>query len=279
MRSHSPHSQSPQGFRPWPIVGSFPLLLVLLGMGGFASRGVALNSVLPNTQGQQIAVVEPTIPERALMAQAFTPDPRGMPGRREGGGTRGTLAVMEIPPTALIPATNLGTTLSAHPTLYFYVPAETGGLTAEFMLLDSQGETLYHVSAPLPSQEGIVSVPLPTDLSLESERNYQWFFSVEISENDPSANIILSGWVWRVPENPALMQDIEAIALADQPKAYAEAGLWYDAVTALVNLQQANPGSATVQGQWTTLLESVALQDIASKPLLDALPVTVVTDY
>lgn len=252
-------------------------LMVLLGVGLSSSPVLALGlSVSATTAVSEPVSLSQTNRHPLLLAQGFSPpDGRGMPGRREGGGTRGGILIQGTPPTALIPSSNLGTTLSGHPTFYFYVPIETAGLNAELVLLDNEGNTLYQAIAPLPSQEGIVRVPLPSDVTLEPERLYQWFFSVVVSEDDPSANIILSGWVRRVPENPELMQQLAAIAPSERPAAYADAGLWYEALNSLAELHQSNPTDPTVQSQWEALLRSVDLGAIAPQPLLPALPVAV----
>jgi len=255
---------------------SFLLLVALLGMGLSTNRGAVLSAT--SSAGIAVPAVNPVSPSAnpdLRLAQGFIPNADGMPGRREGGGTRGQLTFADSPPTALIPKSNLGATLAASPTLYFYVPEETAGLEAEVLLMDGDGNTVYQAVAPLPAQAGVVSVPLPADLALEPERFYQWFFSVLISQDDPSANIILSGWLWRVPADSELATSLAGLPLAEQPTAYTEAGLWFDALNSIAELRRANPGDATAQGQWAALLEAVELEAIAPQPLLSDLPVAV----
>lgn len=257
-------------------MGRLSALAMLLGMGLFGSQVLALSPGNSTEDPASEPGLSHTSPSEVLLAQGFSPPGgRGMPGRREGGGTRGDLVFQAAPPTALIPPSNLGLTLSMHPTLYFYVPIETAGLTADLVLLDSDGNTMYEARAPLPLQEGIVSIPLPASVSLEPERLYQWFFAVEVSVDDPSANIILNGWIRRAPENPELMQQFAAIAPRDQASAYTYAGLWYEALHSTAELRRTNPGDAAIEAQWQALLETVGLGAIAPKPLLSNLPVAV----
>lgn len=254
-----------------------PALAVLLGasLSGSPAFARSLDVPMENSAAEPPSLIH-TGPSELVIAQGFSPPGgRGMPGRREGGGTRGDLVFQGVPPTALVPTSNLGITLSSNPTLYFYVPIETAGLNADLVLLDSDGNTVYEARAPLPLQEGIVSIPLPSSVSLEPERLYQWFFAVEVSADEPSGNIILSGWLRRAPEDPELMQQFAAIAPRDQASAYTYAGLWYEALHTTAELRRANPGNAAIEAQWQALLETVELGAIASKPLLNDLPVAV----
>ena len=59
-----------------------------------------------------------------------------------GGGKRGTCAGGDIPLTTIAPKNNLITTLSATPSLYWFIP-ETNGMKAEFVLIDSKGNDVY----------------------------------------------------------------------------------------------------------------------------------------
>jgi hypothetical protein len=276
LRSFVFHSQ-----HPWFLLGATRCSSAIARLSTLAILGVTLAGhpvfALSLSHTGETSAPDPISSHSGtsdvLVAEGFSPpDGRGMPGRREGGGTRGGLIIEGTPPTALVPASNVGTTLAEHPTLYFYVPTETAGLNTEVILLDNDGNTVYQTSTLLPSEEGIVSLSLPPDVTLEPEHLYQWIFSVVVSEDDPSANIILSGWIRRIAETPELAQQLAAIAPSEHPTIYADAGLWYEALNSLAELRRNDPDNAAVELQWSALLESVELGAITSKPLLSNLP-------
>lgn len=263
MRSHSiyPNIKFPRSVR-FVLGPALGVAIAIWGTGGLRPATAVIHEQPQPTSGPSYRI-----------AQGFNPpDGRGMPGRREGGGTRGGIVIHGTPPIALIPPSNLGTTLTGHPTFFFYVPAETGGMNAEFQLLTDQGDLVYQAMIPLPFEEGILSLPLPESMAdLELQRDYQWFFSVVVLPDDPSGDINLSGWVHRRSPDPSLTQQLEAALPADQPGLYGAAGIWHEALDVLAALRLADPQNVTLQSQWTVLLESVDLGAIAPKPLLGSL--------
>ncbi|WNZ23512.1 DUF928 domain-containing protein [Leptolyngbya sp. NK1-12] len=202
------------------------------------------------------------------LAQEFEPPDRGLPGRREGGGTRGECLVQQPALTALMPNTNLGLTVAEHPSFFWYIP-QNGAAAGEFVLLDQTNAEVYKTIVPV-SQAGVVSVSLPADGSvpaLEVGQSYRWYFSLICDPLDRSADVFTSGWIKRVEPSPSLTQKLAAATAEEQPKIYAEAGIWYEALSTLVQLRQAQPQNPALVSQWQTLLASVGLEQIADQPL------------
>ncbi len=84
----------------------------------------------------------PNIQPTGAAWNSFQPPEGGVPGRREGGGTRG----LECPTattalTALIPKSTMGQTISAKPTFFYYLPVALDK-TVEFELADERDKTL-----------------------------------------------------------------------------------------------------------------------------------------
>ncbi|WP_257236222.1 DUF928 domain-containing protein [Nostoc sp. 'Peltigera malacea cyanobiont' DB3992] len=50
--------------------------------------------------------------------------------------------------------------------------------------------------------------------------------------------------------------------------AYSANNIWYDALTNLGQLRQANPQNATINKDWVDLLNAVGLQDFAKEPIV-----------
>jgi uncharacterized protein YjbI with pentapeptide repeats len=209
---------------------------------------------------------------RAFRVPDLAPPPRGqgIPVKRQGGSTRGDGESL----TALIPPDFSGLTfpvVTEYPTFFAYVPPldvlQTASRTAKFVLEDEKENEVYRTTLILPSQGGIVGIRLPTTrslVSLDIGKKYVWYF-----ESGDGSGV---GLVKRVKLCPTLLREIEKAAFNERPAIYAKAGLWYEALTTLAQLHRANPNDATLTQQWEDLLESVGLEHIAKKPLLESLP-------
>lgn len=205
-------------------------------------------------------------------AQEFEPSDRGLPGRREGGGTRtrGGCLAQQPSLTALMPDSNFGRTIAAYPSFSWYVP-QNQATAAEFVLLDPANAEVYKTIVPVAQQSGIVSVSVPTDGSisaLEVGKSYRWYFSLICDPLDRSADAFTTGWVERVEPSATLTQELATAPTQEQPIIYAEAGIWYEAISTLVKLRHQEPQNVALLNQWQNLLQSVGLEEVADEPLL-----------
>jgi Domain of Unknown Function (DUF928) len=202
-------------------------------------------------------------------AQEYNPPDRGLPGRREGGGTRGNCVHGDTPLVALIPETNFGTTLEPYPTFYWSIP-QMPAATAEFVLLDENDDEVYKNTIQLAGP-GIVSLSVPNDGSvapLERGKDYHWYFSVVCDARDRSGDIFAEGWIQRIAPPAGLTNQLAAAAVSDRPTIFANAGIWYDALTTLAKLRQADPENPQLSSKWANLLRSVGLENLAGQPLV-----------
>ncbi|WP_088893390.1 DUF928 domain-containing protein [Leptolyngbya ohadii] len=208
------------------------------------------------------------------LAQYVPPD-RGLPGRREGGGTRGECILSQPTLTALIPSQNFGTTVKEYPSFFWYVP-QTSATTAEFVLMDGN-RIVYEKTIDLPRSPGILQVSLPQDGSvppLTVGKDYQWYFSIICNADDRSGDLLTRGWVQRQALSPALATKLTQTPLAEHATVYAQAGIWYDAVEALADLRQqpVTPmgvrQSQLLSDRWNRLLGSVGLEGFANQPFI-----------
>jgi hypothetical protein len=212
-----------------------------------------------------------------LMAAVFqfNAPKRGLPGRREGGGTRGDQLV------ALLPRTNLGLTTAAYPRFFWSVPGGIRARYVEFTLYqgDEQAPSamlIYKTTFSIAGAPGIASLTLPDDANLpplEVGKDYQW--SVRIARdlnnlNDPQRSFRVSGWVQRVKPSQSLSEQLRQATLRDRAALYAQNGFWFDTLDSLAELRCQSPNDATVTATWTTLLksESVRLDRLVNQPLL-----------
>lgn len=140
-------------------------------------------------------------------------------------------------------------------------------LKAEFVLQDSEENDVYRNAIALPTQIGVINVPLPFSvISLQVGETYRWFFKVYCT--DQQAPIRVDGIIQRVNLNLSTLRQLEAAQPRPKIVIYATNGIWFEALTMLAKLRQANPNDASLATDWQSLLQSIKLGDIAVAPIL-----------
>jgi hypothetical protein len=195
------------------------------------------------------------------------------PGRRVPGGDLDPLSrnckKTSQPLTVLVPANSQGTITSERLTLWFYVPYAPEDITsAEFLVLNrDETEYVYETQFTLPKTPGIVSISLPLSAktSLETGKYYHWYLTLKCKGSTINTpDIEMDGWVQRILHNPSTTNQIETAA----PEG------WYDAVNNLANRLIASPQDTKLKQEWTDLLKSVGLQNLAQEPLIGSVQIS-----
>jgi hypothetical protein len=202
---------------------------------------------------------------------------RGTAATREGRIGMGECPNADLLMTAIVPEIAVqgeqgrfhteGQTVSAHPTLWFYVPYSKG-IPASFILQDSEGNEVYSKSISLPQNPGIMAVEIPAAEApaLQLNQLYRWQLQVECSQPP----IQVTGWIKRVEIPTGLEQSIRASQQPQQKAvAYAANKIWYDAVTVLAKELRRNPNNPEAKQHWNDLLNQVGLQSIATTPFTE----------
>lgn len=207
-------------------------------------------------------------------------------GRRRGGASRGSCPNVnpERPLTAIVPATLMGETkpgvdpllttwqsvggltTAANPNFVFYIPKEISDLPKEFVLQDESGRNIYHsyFATKASMQSGFTQIRIPLAFSLATNKIYRWFFLVHC---DADARSEVDGWIQRVPLNPVLNSQLQKGSRLEQAQVFAANGIWYDALSSLVEMRRANPQDRHLFFNWVELLDSVGLKAIATQPI------------
>lgn len=119
------------------------------------------------------------VAQRGDSSLSFVPPNLGAPGSRQGGATRGGCNSENQFLTALVPATNIGTTTAEYPEVFFYIP-QTQAQTMEFALLDEKDNQIGKTNVAPSLTPGIVSVRLSALKNLkplEIGKKYHWYMS------------------------------------------------------------------------------------------------------
>ena len=202
-------------------------------------------------------------PESQVSLKFPPTDERGSPSRTEGGGTRGPSCTQqgEMPLTVLMPSNNMGTTVAANPTFFWYVP-KTPVKSAEFVVFDDKENEVYKTTFALSGAAGIVQLSLPATVSLEIGKNYMWQLALICDPVDRSKDRSIRGFSRRTKLTPALKTKLEQAAPLEQAKLYAQAKIWHETLTTLAQLRSSRPA------EWEELLKSVGLEAIAQAPFV-----------
>lgn len=222
-----------------------------------------------------------------LPAPPAGPPPRG---RIRGGAQRGTCKTTGTDLTALVPFTQdppsssdrlsnfyvWGYTTQAQPTLWFYSPyfshtqAQDSPSVMWFELQNETDGTSSRTLLKLPSQPGIISVPLPANVTLEVGKRYHWFLKVNCSGGN-APPIYVEGVLQRVIPSAQLSQQLNAAqSPLDKAAIYAQNGIWHDALTLLGTLQQQDSQAIAARTEWIKLLQAIGLADVANQPIVPA---------
>lgn len=194
------------------------------------------------------------------------PKPGRPSGRSRGGAIRDEFcfAGTSQPLTALVSKENLGTTVSAYPTLWFYLPLDHSETVtqARFVLFDQNQRLILDQKMALPDAPGIVSVKLPeTETPLEVGKRYKWYFQVLCDEQERSRNPWVSGWVERVEASSELVRQLESLPESEQYRAYLDHGISQDALTQLAWHRSVHAEA------WMSLLDYFELEEVADAPV------------
>ncbi|MBW4600854.1 MAG: DUF928 domain-containing protein [Calothrix sp. FI2-JRJ7] len=171
--------------------------------------------------------------------------------------------------TVVLPTTtNIGFTLTEHPTVFVYIP-QTTARKAFFSVQDEKNNNVYQTDIKLPSQPGVMQLKLPPDApGLKANKNYKWSLVMICTADLEPDSPFVSGWIRRVEYKTNIRNNSKTITL-DSVSKLAETGIWYDTLATLAQLRMNQPNNQLLATSWQELLDSVGLNAIANEPLVN----------
>jgi hypothetical protein len=191
----------------------------------------------------------------------YVPPVQGAPGGRVGAATRG-MGQRHPDLWALCPD-HTGLTAQEQPILYWY--ASQPLKTPVDIRLVEPGASHPHFEARLvpPVDAGFQSINLSDyGIRLAPEVPYQWF--VSLMGIEPGKEVTIGGTIMRVPLEGPLSAELVRAEKLEVPRLYAKAGLWYDAVSTITDLIQADPRNAGLSAQRLSLFDQVGLSEVTT---------------
>lgn len=192
----------------------------------------------------------------------YVPPTLSAPTGLRGGGTRGIVAKL-LSIAALAPE-HVGLTMEAQPALYWYLSQATS-LPVELTITQLRAiDPLFETRLPSPLLPGIQRVKLADyDIRLTPGVAYHWYVSVIYDLEQRSRDVITSGAIQLREAPQALRLRLSEADKSATPHIYAEAGFWYDAISAISELIDAAPHNLELRQQRAALLEQVYLPEVA----------------
>ena len=188
----------------------------------------------------------------------------GKPRHRVGGGRRGPIE--ELPEIVALVPDHVGLTISAQPTLYWYLSeGAKGDMRFELTLIDEESiDPLVEKRMSAPSTPGLQRIRLEDyGVKLETGQEYEWYVDLVPNEDQRSQDVVSSGWIERVAAPDGISDRLASADPAAARALYGEAGLWYDVLDASYQLARKNPDNAAHRQQLAALLQQIGLPETA----------------
>ena len=199
-------------------------------------------------------------------APVYKPPLRGAPSGRVGGGTRGGPSGTDHPLVlSVLTPDHVGLTTQEQPSLYWYTSQPT---TYPIELTVTENEAvnpMIEKRIGSPSQAGIQQIRLVDyGVRLKTGSVYRWYIAVVPDPDVRSKDILAGGSIERIEPTEALRARLSHASKAELPSVYAEQGIWYDALSAISDMIDADPSNASLHAERAALLEQVRLQEAAA---------------
>lgn len=196
-------------------------------------------------------------------AVKYVPPMRGAPASRVGGGSRGVGD--DAPKLSVLSPDHTGLTIQEQPTLYWYVSKPVVAHFEVTVINDQLVDPLVDKDFSVPTKAGIQRLRLADfGVKLKPNVEYRWYVSLIVDPAQRSNDIIASGTIQRILPSQELQEKLAHADKKAQVGIYAEAGVWYDALSSISDLITAKPEERALREQRAELLEQVGLEEAAS---------------
>ena len=199
-------------------------------MPGYASEDVRLDD-------GQMPVYMPR--KESLEGQMPIYKPRkGTIHGRIGGPSRGQDAA--APSLIALVPDHIAFTIKNDTSLCWYLSTPTSRPVTVTVAHSQRILPILETSLPPPVRAGIHCVHLRDyGVTLTEQEQYRWFVTLAVDQDRPSRDVVAGGMIERIPYDEACMLDLPCSGASCDRTAvyrYAASGLWYDAITCLLEL-------------------------------------------
>jgi hypothetical protein len=191
----------------------------------------------------------------------YKPPLRGAPGGRVGGGTRGTGREAFV--LSVLAPNHTGLTTSEQPSLYWFISTTSSYPIEVTLVHPDKTDPLIEMRVPPPVAAGVHRIRLADhNVKLDPAVAYQWYVAVVPDGGRRSKDILAGGSIERVSVPADLPDRVSKTSKSELPRVYADAGLWYDAMSAIGDQIEQAPSDQALRDQRSALLRQVGLPDV-----------------
>jgi len=194
------------------------------------------------------------------VAPVYKPPMRGAPASRVGGGSRGEGD--DAPHVSVLAPDHTGLTTKEQPVLYWFVSKPAAAKLEITVINEQVVKPALEKELAAPAAAGIQRLRLADfNVKLQPGIEYRWHVSLVIDPRQRSNDIIASGTIQRVEPSLQLQASLQKLERRALARAYAEEGIWYDAIEAISEAIEADPNDRGARSQRALLLQQVGLTE------------------
>lgn len=217
------------------------------------------------SQGGEPVFAQSTAQKPAPTASSgvkFRPPTTSAPTVRVTGGSRGT-GDDTITLDVLAPD-DIGTTTQEQPSLFWFQSKPANAKFELTLLQDNKVKPIVQVVVERSMAVGIQRLKLSDHgAKLTPGVEYQWVVAIVTDPENRSTDLVASGVIKRVEPGTDLKEKISQATPASRASVYAEAGIWYDALSTLSDQIEAQPDNKSLRETRSDLLRQVGLKAAA----------------
>ncbi len=232
----------------------------------------ALTVLLAAGIGGELVAAEPTPSQNPPAATAtpvkFRPASKGTASVRVTGGSRGSgddAVTLDV-----LAPDDVGTTTQEQPSLFWYQSKPANAKFELTLLQENKVKPIVEVNIDQSAKAGIQRLRLSEHAGkLAVGVEYQWVVALVNDADNRSKDVVASGVIKRVEPTADLKKKIAATPSSSLAAVYAEAGIWYDALSVLSDQIEAHPENKQLRQTRAELLGQVGLKAAAQADLAD----------
>ena len=158
-----------------------------------------------------------------------------------------------------------GLTVHDQPALFWY-QSEPADVPFELTVIEwGKPEPLLRVRLPNARKSGIQHIRLSDyNVKLITGVEYEWVVALVVDPENRSKDVVASGFIKRVEPTAELTARLAHADKQELPAIYAEEGVWYDTVDALMTLADERPGDRSLRADSAALLNQAGLTKAAA---------------
>lgn len=196
----------------------------------------------------------------------YRPPLRGAPTRRIGGSSRAP----GIPSVQILvfAAEHTGLTMFSQPSLYWYLSKQINRSVEVTLTNSSSIEPVLRTVVTGPIAAGVHKLPLKErGIRLRPNVEYEWSVAIVFDPKRRSRDVVSSATIRHVELSGMAVDRINRSSDAMLPAAYADEGLWYDAMAAISQMIEVKSTDSKLKEKRAALLSQVGLSEFI--PLID----------